>query len=53
MALRIPLSFKEKEKDLYDFVMSKKSPSAYIKELIDADRQKKDMPKERPRILDF
>jgi len=53
MALRIPLSFKEKERELYNFVMSKKSPSAYIKELIDEDRKKKDKLEQRPRILDF
>jgi len=54
MALRIPLSFKEKERDLYEYVMRKKSPSAYIKELIEADRQKRDKPEQqRPQILDF
>lgn len=47
------MSFKEREKDLYNYVMQKKSPSAYLKELVDADRQKKDTPKERPQILDF
>jgi len=50
--MRIPLSFKKREKDLYEYVRKKKSPSAYLKELVEEDMQKKKRPKERP-ILDF
>lgn len=34
MAKPIPLSFKENEIELYNFIKSKSSPSAYMKELL-------------------
>ena len=40
MAKQIPVSFKEHELDLYNYVKSKSSPSIYIKELIEQDRNK-------------
>ena len=52
MAMRIPVSFKETEKDLFQFVAKKKSPSAYIKELVEEDKQKKN-PTKQQSILEF
>ena len=37
MAKAISLSFKENEQDLYDYLTGKRSPSNYIKELIEND----------------
>jgi predicted DNA-binding protein len=51
MAMKIPLSFKEREKNLYEFVRKKKSPSAYLKELIEEDMKKR-KPKQQT-LLDF
>lgn len=34
MAMKIPISFKESEKDLYEFLQGKMSPSIYIKEIL-------------------
>ena len=34
MALKIPISFKKEEKDMYDFLFSQLSPSIYIKGLL-------------------
>lgn len=34
MARQIPLSFKETEEDLHNFLKEKSSPSAYVKELL-------------------
>lgn len=35
--MKIPISFKRNEIELYEWVMSKRNYSAYIKDLIDAD----------------
>lgn len=40
MAKRIPVSFKEIEKDLYEYTEAKLSPSIYIKQLIKNDMEK-------------
>lgn len=45
MAMKIPVSFKENEKELYDYVISQLSASIYIKQLI-----KNDMEKNKPDI---
>lgn len=34
MAMKISVSFKENEKQIYDYLMTKLSPSIYLKELI-------------------
>ena len=34
MAIKIGISFKETEKELYDFLQKQLSPSIYVKELI-------------------
>lgn len=36
-ALRIPVSFKQEEQDLYNFAKSKRNASCYIKDLIARD----------------
>lgn len=38
--MKIGISFKETEKDLYDFVVSQLSPSIYMKQLIKNDMEK-------------
>lgn len=38
--MKIPISFREIEKELYDYAKSKRCPSAYIKDLIEADMKK-------------
>lgn len=38
--MKIPVSFKKREKNLYDYAKGKRNPSAYIKDLIDADMNK-------------
>lgn len=35
--MKIPISFKKTEKDLYDFLNSKRSPSCYIKDLLEKE----------------
>jgi len=39
MAVKIPISFKETEKDMYEFVLSQLSSSIYIKGLIKKDME--------------
>ena len=34
MAMKISISFKENEKQIYDYLMTKLSPSIFLKELI-------------------
>lgn len=41
MALKVNISFKENEKDMYDFLKSKLSPSVYLKEYIQSQMEKK------------
>ena len=38
----IAVTFKEKERDLYDYATWHNSPAAWIKDLIRADMEKKD-----------
>lgn len=45
--LKIPVSFKQRELNLYLYCMGKVSPSAYIKELIIKDMEGKRNDKER------
>lgn len=40
MAMKISVSFKENEKHIYDYLMTKLSPSIYLKELILQDMKK-------------
>jgi hypothetical protein len=42
MAMKVPLSFKSKEKPIYDYLMKKGklSPSVYIKQLIENEMEK-------------
>ncbi|MEX0050346.1 hypothetical protein AB2T85_06820 [Clostridium butyricum] len=37
--MKIPISFKKTEQDLYDFLNSKRSPSCYIKDLLEKEMQ--------------
>lgn len=39
MAIKIGISFKESEKDIYDFLQKQLSPSIYIKELIKREKE--------------
>ena len=41
--LKIPISFKEKEKAIYDFIKSKRNYSDYIKDLVEADMKNKEI----------
>lgn len=38
--MKIPVSFKQYEKNIYDFIKKKRSPSVYIKDLVEADMKK-------------
>lgn len=40
MALKIPVSFGEKEIDIYNYIKSKRNYSVYIKDLVEADMNK-------------
>jgi len=42
MALKIPISFKKDEKDMYDFLLSQLSPSIYIKEYLKSQMKLKE-----------
>lgn len=55
MAMKIPVSFKKEEKDMYDYVDKKLSPSIYIKELIrdDMERNKKQEKKSNNNSISF
>jgi hypothetical protein len=57
MAMKVSLSFKENEKDMYDFLMSQLSASIYIKQLIKNDISKGVEQPKHPKtvkdILDF
>lgn len=37
--MKTPISFKKSEKDLYDFLNSKRSPSCYVKDLLEREMQ--------------
>jgi hypothetical protein len=48
MAMKVPLSFKQTEKVMYDYLMKQLSPSIYVKGLIKAEMGKeavKDLPR--------
>jgi hypothetical protein len=58
MALKVPLSFKESEKDIYDFLKRQMSASIFIKQLIQkemGENEIKPVQKEgkKPDLLDF
>jgi hypothetical protein len=57
LALKITISFKTHEKDMYDFLMEQLSPSIYLKGLIKAELKKSTSdPKEKPKtnnLFDF
>lgn len=40
--MKVPLSFKDSEKDLYDFLKKHRNVSAYLKDLIEADMKKQE-----------
>lgn len=39
MAIKVGISFKESEKDIYNFLKKQLSPSIYIKELIKKEKE--------------
>ncbi|MGL4875199.1 MAG: hypothetical protein ACRC30_11185 [Clostridium sp.] len=39
-SLKVPISFKQSEKSMYDFLQSKLSPSVYIKEFLIREMKK-------------
>lgn len=43
--MKVSVSFKDHEKDLYDYLKTKRSISVYLKDLIEADMKKN---KKRP-----
>jgi hypothetical protein len=57
--MKIPLSFKESEKEIYDYVVNQLSPSIYLKGLIIEDMIRKSSPKAEQKekrscdLLDF
>ena len=55
MAMRIPVTFSKKEKNLYEHVQKIRegARAAYIKDLIQADMEKKKSPKKSSDILEF
>ena len=38
--MKIPVSFKKSEKDIYDYILTKRNYSVYIKDLVEADMKK-------------
>jgi hypothetical protein len=38
--MKIPISFKKSEKELYDFLSKKRSPSNYVKDLLEKEMLK-------------
>lgn len=38
--MKIPVSFKKNEKDIYDYILTKRNYSVYIKDLVEADMKK-------------
>ncbi len=40
MGMKIPISFKENEKEIYDWIKSKRNFSVYIKDLVEEDMKK-------------
>ncbi|HEY5563916.1 MAG TPA: circadian clock-controlled protein [Clostridiaceae bacterium] len=53
MALKVSISFKETEKDMYNFLLSQLSPSIYIKGLIKKEMPVKVMKNEKKQESDF
>lgn len=43
--MKIPISFKKSEEELYNFLNSKRSPSIYVKDLLEKE-MKKDIKKD-------
>jgi hypothetical protein len=55
MALKVTLSFKESEKEMYDFLMSQLSHSIYLKSLIKPQMECEKAPEKQQskNLLDF
>lgn len=58
MAMKVPLSFKQTEKAMYDYLMKQLSPSIYVKGLIKAEmgkdgQQAYPLEKGKSNLLDF
>jgi len=53
LALKVSISFKETEKDMYNFLLSQLSPSIYIKGLIKKEMPVKVMKNEKKQESDF
>lgn len=47
--MKIPISFKKSEKEIYDYICSKRDKSAYIKDLVEADMKSKNNNKKKER----
>lgn len=50
MGLKINLSFKQEEVDLYNYLKSKRNASVYMKDLIEADMKKDNKPSEKREV---
>lgn len=49
MALKIPVSFAEKEINIYNYIKSKRNYSVYIKDLVEADMKKNGISEKAPK----
>lgn len=49
MALKIPISFRENEVHIYNYIKSKRNYSAYIKDLVEEDMKKNDLNNKLPK----
>jgi hypothetical protein len=50
--MKIPISFKKTEQDLYDFLNSKRSPSCYIKDLLEKEMNQNNNSKVNTEVVD-
>jgi hypothetical protein len=53
MAMKVQLSFKATEKDMYEHVTKQLSASIYLKELLKKEINKQEHPKESTKRLDM
>lgn len=54
MAMKVSVSFKESEKDMYEYLNSQLSPSIYIKQLVKNEMEKKGTAERKhTNLLDF
>ena len=49
MALKIPVSFAEKEINIYNYIKSKRNYSVYIKDLVEEDMKKNGLSDKTPK----